>query len=235
MCVCDTMCACPCLCLHLLLLLLLLILQGRQLTIFNSQTTVRVGAAGAAGAGEDTPSAPSPAGGMFQGQLAGLYYNGLRILNMAAEGHPHIKVEGSARLVGDMPSSSITPQSSAAAAGGNRSDSAPSISDITTTTATNRKQGTTQQVSSAGFCRRRHFVFVFLCFPSNVFCVDFNPLFELKLFECVCLYTFIYKYIYTYRLSPSWLVAATFSIQNNVITVFCAVSERNLSVRSDLA
>ncbi|KAM7381427.1 hypothetical protein PAMA_012318 [Pampus argenteus] len=81
---------------------------------------------------------------MFQGQLSGLYYNTLRILNMAAEGHPHIMVEGSARLVGDMPSSSITPQSSAAA-GGNRSDSAPSISDITTTTATNRKQGATQQ------------------------------------------------------------------------------------------
>ncbi|XP_039990445.1 neurexin 1a isoform X3 [Xiphias gladius] len=104
--------------------------KGRQLTIFNSQTTVRVG-----GGERGT--------GMFQGQLSGLYYNGLRILNMAAEGHPHIRVEGSARLVGDMPSSSITPQSSAAA-GGNRSDSAPSISDITTTTATNRKQGATQ-------------------------------------------------------------------------------------------
>uniref|UniRef100_A0A671YV66 Neurexin-1a-like n=1 Tax=Sparus aurata TaxID=8175 RepID=A0A671YV66_SPAAU len=103
--------------------------KGRQLTIFNSQTTVRVG-----GGERGT--------GMFQGQLSGLYYNGLRILNMAAEGHPHIRVEGSARLVGDMPSSSITPQSSAAA-GGNRSDSAPSISDITTTTATNRKQGAT--------------------------------------------------------------------------------------------
>uniref|UniRef100_A0A3P8NHN3 Neurexin 1 n=1 Tax=Astatotilapia calliptera TaxID=8154 RepID=A0A3P8NHN3_ASTCA len=108
--------------------------KGRQLTIFNSQTTVRVGG-GERGAA------------MFQGQLAGLYYNGLRILNMAAEGHPHIKVEGSARLVGDMPSSSITPQSSASA-GGNRSDSAPSISDITTTTATNRKQGGTPQVRS---------------------------------------------------------------------------------------
>uniref|UniRef100_A0A7N6BCS0 Neurexin 1 n=1 Tax=Anabas testudineus TaxID=64144 RepID=A0A7N6BCS0_ANATE len=108
--------------------------KGRQLTIFNSQTTVRVGG-GERGAG------------MFQGQLSGLYYNGLRILNMAAEGHPHIRVEGSARLVGDMPSSSITPQSSAAA-GGNRSDSAPSISDITTTTATNRKgQGATQQTA----------------------------------------------------------------------------------------
>ncbi|XP_038138472.1 neurexin 1a isoform X22 [Cyprinodon tularosa] len=101
--------------------------SGRQLTIFNSQTTVRVG-------GGEQGSA------MFQGQLSGLYYNGLRILNMAAEGHPHIRVEGSARLVGDMPSSSITPQSSAAA-GGNRSDSAPSISDITTTTATNKKHG----------------------------------------------------------------------------------------------
>uniref|UniRef100_A0A3B4AEU4 Neurexin 1a n=1 Tax=Periophthalmus magnuspinnatus TaxID=409849 RepID=A0A3B4AEU4_9GOBI len=100
--------------------------KGRQLTIFNSQTTVRVGG------GEQGAA-------MFQGQLSGLYYNGLRILNMAAEGHPHIRVEGSARLVGDMPSSSMTPQSSAAA-GGNRSDSAPSISDITTTTATNRKQ-----------------------------------------------------------------------------------------------
>ncbi|XP_028332516.1 neurexin 1a isoform X4 [Gouania willdenowi] len=104
--------------------------KGRQLTIFNSQTTVRVGGG-------------VPGGAMFQGQLSGLYYNGLRILNMAAEGHPHIRVEGSARLVGDMPSSSITPQSSASA-GGNRSDSAPSISDITTTTATNRKQGATQ-------------------------------------------------------------------------------------------
>ncbi|XP_027885002.1 neurexin 1a isoform X1 [Xiphophorus couchianus] len=106
--------------------------KGRQLTIFNSQTTVRVG-------GGEQGSA------MFQGQLSGLYYNGLRILNMAAEGHPHIRVEGSARLVGDMPSSSITPQSSAAA-GANRSDSAPSISDITTTTATNKKQVVTQTV-----------------------------------------------------------------------------------------
>ncbi|XP_057682694.1 neurexin 1a isoform X13 [Corythoichthys intestinalis] len=109
--------------------------SGRQLTIFNSQTTVRVG-----GGGNERRA------GMFQGQLSGLYYNGLRILNMAAEGHPHIRVEGSARLVGDMPSSSITPQSSAAAAGGgNRSDSAPAAGDVTTTTASNRKQGATQQ------------------------------------------------------------------------------------------
>ncbi|XP_037134510.1 neurexin-1a-like isoform X5 [Syngnathus acus] len=111
--------------------------KGRQLTIFNSQTTVRVGGGGERRAG------------MFQGQLSGLYYNGLRILNMAAEGHAHIRVEGSARLVGDMPSSSITPQSSASAAGGasaNRSDSAPAAGDVaTTTTASNRKLGATQQ------------------------------------------------------------------------------------------
>uniref|UniRef100_A0A3P8VND8 Neurexin-1a-like n=1 Tax=Cynoglossus semilaevis TaxID=244447 RepID=A0A3P8VND8_CYNSE len=111
--------------------------KGRQLTIFNSQTTVRVGG------GERSA-------GMFQGQLSGLYYNGLRILNMAAEGHPHIKVEGSARLVGDMPSSSITPQSSAAA-GGNRSDSAPSNNDITTTTNNSS----------------RHKPPIFLVFPSS--------------------------------------------------------------------
>ncbi|XP_034148087.1 neurexin 1a isoform X24 [Esox lucius] len=106
--------------------------KGRQLTIFNSQTTVTVG--GGQGAGP------------FQGQMAGLYYNGLKILNMAAEGHAHIRLEGSTRLVGDMPSSSITPQSSAAA-GGNRSDPVANAGDITTTTATNRKQGggTTQQ------------------------------------------------------------------------------------------
>ncbi|XP_041693349.1 neurexin-1a-like isoform X18 [Coregonus clupeaformis] len=103
--------------------------SGRQLTIFNSQTTVTVGG------GEKE--------GQFQGQMSGLYYNGLKILNMAAEGHAHIRLEGSTRLVGDMPSSSITPQSSAAA-GGNRLDPA---GDITTTTAANRKQGggTTQQ------------------------------------------------------------------------------------------
>ncbi|XP_052348035.1 neurexin-1a-like isoform X19 [Oncorhynchus keta] len=106
--------------------------KGRQLTIFNSQTTVTVGRGKEAG--------------QFQGQMAGLYYNGLKILNMAAEGHAHIRLEGSTRLVGDMPSSSITPQSSAAA-GGNRLDPASNAGDITTTTAINKKQGggTTQQ------------------------------------------------------------------------------------------
>ncbi|XP_026078441.1 neurexin-1a-like isoform X18 [Carassius auratus] len=106
---------------------------GRQLTIFNSQTTIKIG-------GWEKGSRP------FQGQLSGLYYNGLKVLNMAAEGDPNVRVEGSARLVGDMPSSSITPQSSASATG-NRSETSPSINDITTTTASNRqgKQTTTPQ------------------------------------------------------------------------------------------
>ncbi|XP_035389077.1 neurexin 1a isoform X5 [Electrophorus electricus] len=107
--------------------------KGRQLTIFNSQTTIKIG-------GWERGSRP------FQGQLSGLYYNGLKVLNMAAEGDPNVRVEGSARLVGDLPSSSITPQSSASATG-NRSDSSPSLTDITTTTASNRqgKQTTTTQ------------------------------------------------------------------------------------------
>uniref|UniRef100_A0A673FX17 Neurexin 1 n=1 Tax=Sinocyclocheilus rhinocerous TaxID=307959 RepID=A0A673FX17_9TELE len=107
--------------------------KGRQLTIFNSQTTIKIG-------GWEKGSRP------FQGQVSGLYYNGLKVLNMAAEGDPNVRVEGSARLVGDMPSSSITPQSSASATG-NRSETSPSITDITTTTASNRqgKQTTTPQ------------------------------------------------------------------------------------------
>ncbi|XP_049320501.1 neurexin 1a isoform X15 [Astyanax mexicanus] len=106
---------------------------GRQLTIFNSQTTIKIG-------GWERGSRP------FQGQLSGLYYNGLKVLNMAAEGDPNVRVEGSARLVGDLPSSSITPQSSASATG-NRSETSPSLTDITTTTASNRqgKQTTTSQ------------------------------------------------------------------------------------------
>nr|XP_020471369.1 neurexin-3a isoform X3 [Monopterus albus] len=64
--------------------------KGRQLTIFNTQATVAIG-------GTDR-------GRPFQGQLSGLYYNGLKVLNMAAEGNSNIKINGSVRLVGDMPS-----------------------------------------------------------------------------------------------------------------------------------
>ncbi|XP_053193512.1 neurexin-3b [Scomber japonicus] len=62
---------------------------GRQLTIFNTQATISIG-------GNDRKRP-------YQGQLSGLYYNGLKVLNMAAEGHANIKVNGSVRLVGDVP------------------------------------------------------------------------------------------------------------------------------------
>ncbi|XP_064847704.1 neurexin-3b isoform X5 [Oncorhynchus masou masou] len=65
--------------------------KGRQLTIFNTQAAISIG-------GNDRKRP-------YQGQLSGLYYNGLKVLNMAAEGHANIKVNGSVRLVGDMPTS----------------------------------------------------------------------------------------------------------------------------------
>ncbi|KAK2856501.1 hypothetical protein Q5P01_005236 [Channa striata] len=65
--------------------------KGRQLTIFNTQATISIG-------GNDRKRP-------YQGQLSGFYYNGLKVLNMAAEGHPNIKVNGSVRLVGDVPAS----------------------------------------------------------------------------------------------------------------------------------
>ncbi|XP_037833775.1 neurexin 3a isoform X3 [Kryptolebias marmoratus] len=64
--------------------------KGRQLTIFNTQATITVG-----GSDRSRP---------FQGQLSGLYYNGLKVLKMAAEASPNIRINGSVRLVGDVPS-----------------------------------------------------------------------------------------------------------------------------------
>ncbi|XP_067091919.1 neurexin-1a-like isoform X5 [Osmerus mordax] len=95
--------------------------KGRQLTIFNSQTTIQIGG------WERDRSRP------FQGQLSGLYYNGLKVLNMAVEGDPNVRVLGSVRLVGDAPASSITPQASATA---NRSDTSTMETTTTTTTTT---------------------------------------------------------------------------------------------------
>ncbi|XP_047677566.1 neurexin 3a isoform X19 [Tachysurus fulvidraco] len=63
--------------------------KGRQLTIFNTQASISIG-----GADRRRP---------FQGQLSGLYYNGLKVLNMAAQGNPNIRINGSVRLVGDVP------------------------------------------------------------------------------------------------------------------------------------
>ncbi|XP_031746713.1 neurexin 3 isoform X14 [Xenopus tropicalis] len=63
---------------------------GRPLTIFNTQAQIAIG-------GMDR-------GRPFQGQLSGLYYNGLKVLNMAAEPNPNINISGSVRLVGEVPS-----------------------------------------------------------------------------------------------------------------------------------
>ncbi|XP_063295672.1 neurexin 3 isoform X8 [Pelobates fuscus] len=63
---------------------------GRPLTIFNTQAQIAIG-------GKDR-------GRPFQGQLSGLYYNGLKVLNMAAEHSPHVNISGSVRLVGEVPS-----------------------------------------------------------------------------------------------------------------------------------
>lgn len=63
--------------------------SGRQLTIFNTQATITIG-----GSDRKRP---------FQGQLSGLYYNGLKVLNMAAQGNPNVKINGSVRLVGEIP------------------------------------------------------------------------------------------------------------------------------------
>ncbi|KAG8449004.1 hypothetical protein GDO86_015896 [Hymenochirus boettgeri] len=63
---------------------------GRPLTIFNTQAQIAIG-------GKDR-------GRPFQGQLSGLYYNGLKVLNMAAEPNPNINISGSVRLVGEVPS-----------------------------------------------------------------------------------------------------------------------------------
>lgn len=43
----------------------------------------------------------SDRGRPFQGQMSGLYYNGLKVLNMAAEGNVNVVINGSVRLVGD--------------------------------------------------------------------------------------------------------------------------------------
>ncbi|XP_073466257.1 neurexin 3 isoform X5 [Aquarana catesbeiana] len=72
--------------------------KGRPLTIFNTQATIAIG-------GKDR-------GRPFQGQLSGIYYNGLKVLNMAVEHNPNINISGSVRLVGEVPSMGTTPTTS---------------------------------------------------------------------------------------------------------------------------
>ncbi|XP_072597275.1 neurexin-1 isoform X19 [Vulpes vulpes] len=92
--------------------------KGRQLTIFNSQATIIIG-----GKEQGQP---------FQGQLSGLYYNGLKVLNMAAENDANIIIVGNVRLVGEVPSS-MTTESTATAM---QSEMSTSIMETTTTLAT---------------------------------------------------------------------------------------------------
>ncbi|XP_063300021.1 neurexin-1 isoform X10 [Pelobates fuscus] len=105
---------------------------GRQLTIFNSQATIKIG-------GKDR-------GQPFQGQLAGLYYNGLKVLNMAAENDPNIVIEGNVKLVGDVPSS-MTTESTATAM---QSEMSTSIMETTTTLATSTRRGKVPTREPAG-------------------------------------------------------------------------------------
>nr|XP_043897319.1 neurexin-2-like isoform X8 [Solea senegalensis] len=94
--------------------------KGRQLTIFNSQAAIKIG-------GHDR-------GRPFQGQISGLYYNGLQVLKLAAENDPSIQVEGNLRLVGD--SLSVLPTDTTAATPLAVSDMSTTIMETTTTMAT---------------------------------------------------------------------------------------------------
>lgn len=95
-------------------------IAGRQLTIFNSQAAIKIG-------GQDK-------GRPFQGQISGLYYNGLQVLKLAAEGDPSVKVEGNLRLVGDAPSVLSTETTSATPPAA--MDMSTTIMETTTTMAT---------------------------------------------------------------------------------------------------
>lgn len=100
---------------HFCMLHVILFFTGRQLTIFNSQATIIIG-----GKEQGQP---------FQGQLSGLYYNGLKVLNMAAENDANIAIVGNVRLVGEVPSS-MTTESTATAM---QSEMSTSIMETTTT------------------------------------------------------------------------------------------------------
>ncbi|XP_075957673.1 neurexin-2-like isoform X15 [Anarhichas minor] len=91
---------------------------GRQLTIFNSQAAIKIG-------GHDK-------GRPFQGQISGLYYNGLQVLKLAAENDASVQVEGNLRLVGDSLSVLTTDTTSATPMA--VSDMSTTIMETTTTT-----------------------------------------------------------------------------------------------------
>ncbi|KAM8946467.1 neurexin-2-beta isoform 12-T12 [Pelodytes ibericus] len=92
--------------------------KGRQLTIFNSQAAIKVG-------GKDQ-------GRPFQGQISGLYYNGLKVLSLAAESDPNVKTEGNLMLVGEVPSVMTTETTATTLL----ADMSTTIMETTTTMAT---------------------------------------------------------------------------------------------------
>ncbi|XP_029557325.1 neurexin-2 isoform X9 [Salmo trutta] len=94
--------------------------KGRQLTIFNSQAAIKIG-------GQDK-------GRPFQGQISGLYYNGLQVLTLAAESDPSVQAEGNLRLVGDSLSVLTTETTSTTPLAA--SDMSTTIMETTTTMAT---------------------------------------------------------------------------------------------------
>uniref|UniRef100_A0A6I8P5L1 Neurexin 2 n=1 Tax=Ornithorhynchus anatinus TaxID=9258 RepID=A0A6I8P5L1_ORNAN len=93
--------------------------KGRQLTIFNSQAAIKIG-------GRDQ-------GRPFQGQVSGLYYNGLKVLALAAESDPNVRAEGHLRLVGEGPSVLLSAETTATTL---LADMATTIMETTTTMAT---------------------------------------------------------------------------------------------------
>ncbi|XP_043931936.1 neurexin-2-beta-like isoform X4 [Protopterus annectens] len=92
--------------------------KGRQLTIFNSQAAVKIG-------GKDQ-------GRPFQGQISGLYYNGLKVLSLAAQNDPNVKIEGNLRQVGEVPSVMTTETTATTLL----ADMSTTIMETTTTMAT---------------------------------------------------------------------------------------------------
>ncbi|XP_066438717.1 neurexin-2-beta isoform X7 [Eleutherodactylus coqui] len=92
--------------------------KGRQLTIFNSQAVIKVG-------GKDQ-------GRPFQGQISGLYYNGLKVLSLAAESDPNVRTEGNLMLVGENPSVMTTETTATTLL----ADMSTTIMETTTTMAT---------------------------------------------------------------------------------------------------
>ncbi|XP_006864820.1 PREDICTED: neurexin-3-beta-like isoform X4 [Chrysochloris asiatica] len=106
---------------------------GRQLTIFNTQAQIAIG-------GKDK-------GRPFQGQLSGLYYDGLKVLNMAAENNPNIKINGSVRLVGEVPSILGTTQTTSMPPEMSTTVMETTTTMATTTTRKNRSTASIQPTS----------------------------------------------------------------------------------------